>query len=150
MPVVLKDVKLHMRWLELPGGVAIAVKPLTTAISLAARWEAVRAVREYREARGDGAETDPLESGIFAEALAANLARFGAVGWRGVENETGDEVPFDADAVTVFMQLSPAHAEAFHAAYSAGEAVRLATRDAEGNGSGTASNTISTTVPASA
>ena len=102
------DLKREPFWLDLDHGVRLRVRPCTTALMMAARAAA---------AKVDIAE---LENAVGARtaALLAALARFAAIEWEGVGDETGNAAPLTPEGVDALLSLWPM-AEAFERLYLA-------------------------------
>ncbi|MFN7610887.1 MAG: hypothetical protein ACK5QX_08130 [bacterium] len=115
-------------WLDLPAGVRVKVRPLTSAIMNAAQSEAVRELRA-RIAQEPLAD-DALPPGQMQTALVTHLARFAILEWDGVMAADGSkpaEVTPEAvgDLASIWFM-----ADAFWRGYTA----TLDALVAEGNG----------------
>jgi plastocyanin len=133
-------------WLDLPAGVRVHVRPLTTAVAQAAQYEAIRrSAAEQTEAQAMADAGQPLDAVGFTaanrSALVGNgvqweieaLARFGIIAWEGVANDDGEAMPWDvacAEALAQHQALGPAFRDAYRAAFGIEEL------DAEKNGHG--------------
>lgn len=137
------SLKNDARWLELPYGVKVEVRPLTTALVNAARAEALkRLAMQQVEAEAAAKAGQPLDStafnasnpsaldGLFRQYQIEALARYGITRWEGVSDQAGQPLPVDAASVEAFA-AHPEMSSAFDAAY----AVDTTALAAEGNGS---------------
>ena len=148
------------RWLALPHGIRVLVRPLTTAISEAAFSDAINRVRpvklEAEDAAAAGAPLPPEEpnganaawlAGLQWQYLCEAYARYAILEWQGLGDENGEPLPLSPAAFTAFA----AHPDLGREFYRLlrGDLDRL---DAEGNGSGTsaAGDTAAGTKPAAA
>lgn len=133
------------RWIDLPKGVRVRVKPLDVLVITAARRLAERGLRQMRAERTDRLEcgapvTDlpDLDDDIVAETLArmefaGGLARYGVIAFDGVGNADGsDALPFSPENAQALV-LHPDMMEPFLLAYLEPHAALAA----EGNGSAT-------------
>jgi len=102
------DLKRDPFWLDLDHGVRLKVRPCTTALMMAARAAAAK-VDIVEAERAVGART---------AALLAALARFAAIEWEGVGDETGNAAPLTPEGVEALLSLWPM-AEAFERLYLA-------------------------------
>jgi hypothetical protein len=131
------------RWLDLPHGVRIKVRPLSTAILEASRAQAARETRALQqEAEAAAAAGHPMDprgrnganaawlSGLWAEIQVRALLDHAVIEWEGVEDEHGAPLGLTEAALAAFA-AHPEMADAFFAAYRA-PVEELA---AEGNGS---------------
>lgn len=140
--------------LELPHGVTVAVRPLTTAVWQAARYAEAKAITDLRhgEAVLDelGIDTAMLPDLTNDAALVGlghllrvqALARAAIVSWAGVLGEDGLPVPVSPEAVNALM-LYHDMSEAFAEQYEA----RMIAILSEGNASGPSPNGISAEGP---
>ncbi len=88
-------------WLELGGGVAVHVRPLTTAVMLAAR----------AELRAAGTDLDAR-----IEVLIKALARAAILDWRGVPGDDAEPAPITPETIDALFDRWPIF-EAFQARY---------------------------------
>ena len=120
------DLPTEPHWLDLPRGVAVQTRPVTTAVLIAAQSAARRALEEVPEAdRADPA----LLAGLGFAALVEALARYAILDWRGVGDAAGEPLELTPERAALLMRhedLATAFWEAVHRPLSA-----LA---AEGNG----------------
>jgi hypothetical protein len=118
------------RWLELPFGVKVEVRPASTGIVEAARSEATKRVAMLQvEAQASEKAGQPLEKTAFnganAQALdglwqqywCEALARYGIVRWEGVGDTAGAAQTVTAAAIEAFAS-HPVLSKAFLAAYN--------------------------------
>lgn len=106
-------------WCDLIPGVRVKLRPLTTALMVAAR--------------GDPAIADLSEGSATEEAalaMAKALARRAILDWEGIGDIEGEPLPVSPAAIDALLDLWPAF-EAFQSSYVA-KALLL---DAEKNGS---------------
>jgi len=133
--------------LELPNGVTMQMRPLTTAMLEAAKSEANRKVAtllaEAEAAKASGVPLDELGAngantawldGVFREALCAALMRYGVIAWQGLADQNKvalDPVPAAFEALAKHPLMGPAFRDRYEAT--------IPVAVAEGNGSGTTS-----------
>jgi hypothetical protein len=115
------DLKREPHWLDLGHGVRLHVRPCTTALMMAARAEAQRAVTS--------SASDTEAAGIRTAALIKALARLAVLDWEGIGDAAGSMALVTPESVDALMDLWPI-ASAFESAYL-GPALLL---DAEKNG----------------
>ena len=94
-------------WLDLGHGVRVQLRPLTTALMVAARGDP--AVQALSEEAGDE------ESAL---AFARALARVAILDWEGVGDAEGNPVPVSPEAIDGLLDLWPLF-EAFQTSYVA-------------------------------
>lgn len=111
-------------WMDLPHGVRVRVRPLTTAVEGAAAAAAGDAVR------GEDFLDDRARTYRLAMEFAAGLARYGVIEWEGVAGANGEPLALDADTVATLAR-HPDIGPAFLAQYRG----TLDQQAAEGNGS---------------
>lgn len=117
------------RWLELPRGVKVQVRPRTTALDAAATSEATRrTAAEQREAEAAAAAGQPLDAkgfnaanvsvlnGMFHQFTIEALACMGILAWEGVGDKDGNPLELSTEAVGNLMAI-PEFGGAFKAAY---------------------------------
>jgi len=92
-------------WLDLGHGVRVQLRPLTTALMVAARNDP--AVQNLREDAGDE------ESAL---AFAKALARRAVIAWEGVGDADGNAIDPSPEAIDALMDVWPIF-EAFQLAY---------------------------------
>lgn len=139
------DIPTEARWIDLPDGVRVLVKPLDGIVITAARNHAVTMIRKLADKRAElEAANVPTDSvpDVSDEALrvamiefefARGLARYGIINFEGVGDQNGDALPFTR-ARAEALAVHPAMMESFVAAYLEPQA-RVS---AEGNASATA------------
>ncbi len=94
-------------WLDLGHGVRVQLRPLTTALMVAARNDPT--VQALGENAGDE------ESAL---AFAKALARIAIIDWEGVGNADGNPIPISPEAIDALLDLWPLF-EAFQTGYVA-------------------------------
>lgn len=114
MPVRLRAAG-EPRWIDLPHGVRLKVRPVTSATVAAAQSAGRRKMMEFPE--DVRADADYVTGLAFAITVSA-LARLSVVEWEGVLTEEGDPAPVSPDAVDMLM-LQEDMAFAFWAASTA-------------------------------
>lgn len=130
------DLPTEPRWIDLPFGVRVQVKPLDAPILAAARGAAIRAVREELGVPGEQPDDDPAwRDARIEQELARGLARYGALDWEGVGDAWDRPLPFSQDGMAALLH-HPGMPEAFSLAYT----TPVARLDAEGNASAPAPN----------
>ena len=101
------DLATEPRWLDLPLGVRLKLRPLTTTLMIAARSDpALRGL--------------PAEAGDEAVALVFGkaLARIAILDWEGVGDAAGDPVPVSPEGIDALLDLWPVF-ERFQTGYVA-------------------------------
>ncbi|CAA7625582.1 hypothetical protein [Magnetospirillum sp. SS-4] len=110
-------------WLDLPHGVKVFVRPLTTAVYEAARargWRMARAIAaEHADLKAAGADITGLPdlsdedalAGLSQMLFAQGLARSAITKWEGVLDEADQPAEVTDTAIAELMQL-PRMAEA--------------------------------------
>lgn len=123
-------------WLDLPGGVRLQVRPLTTAVMAAAEAHAERLIRRLAQDRRDRIEAglpfdglpdldnDDVRMGLARALLARTLGVQGTIAWEGVvhppDREGGEPEPAElCDATVAQLMEIPVVARAFLARYTA-------------------------------
>jgi hypothetical protein len=97
------DLPTAPHWIDLPRGVRVEVKPVTTAVMVAAQAAAQRRLAELRAA---DPELDPdLAKGLAFAFLAKALARHAVTAWEGVGDSAGKPLPLSPEAVERLMDL---------------------------------------------
>jgi hypothetical protein len=89
------------RWLDLPHGVRVQVRPVTSAVVAAAQSAGRRRLAELSDA--ERADADWLAGLAFATTVA-EIGRLAIVAWDGVVDEAGDPVAPTAEAIEALMQ----------------------------------------------
>ena len=93
------DLPVEPYWLDLPRGVRVEIRPVTTAVMAAAQ----RRLAALREA---DTEMDPdLARGLAFAFLAKTLARHAVTAWEGVGDVAGRPLPLSPEAVERLMDL---------------------------------------------
>jgi len=101
------DLTNEPRWLDLLPGVRLRLRPLTTALMVAARADAAV------EALPPEASTEDL-----ALAMAKAVARIAILEWEGVGDADGTPVGVTREGIDALLDIWPAF-EAFQSAYVA-------------------------------
>jgi len=101
------DLSNEPAWLDLCHGVRVKLRPLTTALMVAARGDPV--VQALGEAAGDE------ESAL---AFARALARVAILDWEGVGDAKGNPIPVSPEAIGALLDLWPLF-ETFQTGYVA-------------------------------
>jgi hypothetical protein len=97
------DIPTEPYWLDLPRGVRVEIRPVTTAVMAAAQAAAQRRLAALREA---DTEMDPdLARGLAFALLAKALARHAVTAWEGVGDAAGKPLPLSPEAVERLMDL---------------------------------------------
>jgi hypothetical protein len=136
------------RWIDLPLGVRVKIKPMDVLVITAARKHAERELRQMRATRNERiecgapiADLPDLDDEILAETIARmefarGLARYAIIAFEGVGNEAGTEaLPFSQDNAQALV-LHPELMEPFLMACL----TPVAALAAEGNVSATGPN----------
>jgi len=101
------DLSNEPTWLDIGHGVRVQLRPLTTALMVAARNDP--AVQNLPEDAGDE------ESAL---AFAKALARVAILDWEGVGDAKGNPIPVSPDAIDALLDLWPLF-DAFQTGYVA-------------------------------
>jgi hypothetical protein len=97
------DLPTEPYWVDLPRGVRVEIRPVTTAVMAAAQAAAQRRLAALREA---DAEMDPdLARGLAFALLVKALARHAVTAWEGVGDAAGKPLPLSPEAVERLMDL---------------------------------------------
>lgn len=96
------------RWVDMPQGVRLKLRPVTTAVRMAAQTAARTSLEGLDEAaRGDAA----LMTGLGFQTLLECLARYAVEDWDGVADQDGTPLPVTPEALAALMRLEEiAHA----------------------------------------
>ena len=90
-------------WLNLPRGVRVEIKPVTTAVMAAAQAAAARRLGAVRAAEAD---LDPdMSRGLAFAFLVKALARHAVLAWEGIGDTAGKPLPLSPDAVERLMDM---------------------------------------------
>ena len=119
------DIPTEPRWLDLPEGVRLLTRPVTTAVMQAAQSAAARRLEAAREA---GPLDPDWERGLAFLYLVQGLARHAVLEWQGVGDATGAPLPLSPEAVEALMQH-----DAIASAFWAGATAPARAVVAEGN-----------------
>ena len=120
------DIPTEPCWLDLPEGVRLLTRPVTTAVMQAAQSAAARRLEAAREA---GPLDPDWERGLAFLYLVQGLARHAVLEWQGVGDATGAPLPLSPEAVEALMQH-----DAIASAFWAGATAPVRALVAEGNG----------------
>jgi hypothetical protein len=97
------DLPTEPYWVDLPRGVRVEIRPVTTAVMAAAQAAAQRRLATLREA---DTEMDPdLARGLAFALLVKALARHAVTAWEGVGDAAGKPLPLSPEAVERLMDL---------------------------------------------
>lgn len=89
------------RWVDLPHGVRVQVRPVTSAIVAAAQTAARRKLAALPEAeRADG----DWAAGYAFAVTVAEIGRMSIVAWEGVQDEDGAPAPLSAETIATLFQ----------------------------------------------
>jgi len=121
------DIPTEPYWINLPRGVRVEIRPVTTAIVAAAQAAAHRRMSALREA---DAELDPdLARGLAFAFLVKALARHAVTAWEGVGDADGNPLPLSPEAIERLMDIEEMAAAFFDRAL-----IPVRKVSAEGNG----------------
>lgn len=124
------DLPTEARWLELPHGVRVLVKPLDGLVYAAARNHARAAIQKLVQARAEreaanapaqdipDVSDDAMRAAIIDFELARGLARYGVIDFAGVGDDADEPMPF-SPARAEALVVHPEMLEPFIAAYTA-------------------------------
>jgi len=86
------DLPAEPYWLDLPRGVRVEIRPVTTAVMAAARAAAARRLADP--------DLDPdMARGLSFAFLVKTLARHAVTAWEGVGDSAGRPLPLSPEAV---------------------------------------------------
>jgi hypothetical protein len=132
-------------WIDLPHGVRVEIRPVTTAVMAAAQAAASRRLGAARAEAGDTGIEPDMAKGLAFAFLVKALARHSVVAWEGVGDRHGAPLDPTPDNVERLMDLDD-----MAAAFWDGATAPVAAVAAEGNGSGPAPNGTSDAGPSTA
>jgi hypothetical protein len=90
-------------WLDLPRGVRVKIRPVTTAVMAAAQTGSARRIGALRAAEAD---LDPdMARGLAFAYLVKALARHAILAWEGIGDTSGKPLPLSPDAVERLMDF---------------------------------------------
>ena len=97
------DLPTEPYWLDLPRGVRVEIRPVTTAVMAAAQSGSARRLGALRAAE---AELDPdMARGLAFALLVKALARHAVTAWEGVGDAAGKPLPLSPEAVERLMDM---------------------------------------------
>ncbi|MCK8787270.1 hypothetical protein M0638_23125 [Roseomonas sp. NAR14] len=97
------DLPSEPYWLDLPRGVRVEIRPVTTAVMAAAQAAASRRLGVVRAASDD---IDPdMARGLAFAFLVKALARHAVTAWDGIGDSEGKPLPLSPEAVERLMDL---------------------------------------------
>jgi hypothetical protein len=97
------DLPAEPYWLDLPRGVRVEIRPVTTAVMAAAQAAASRRLGVVRAA---GEDLDPdMARGLAFAFLVKALARHAVTAWDGIGDSSGKPLPLSPEAVERLMDL---------------------------------------------
>jgi len=97
------DLPVEPYWLDLPRGVRVEIRPVTTAVMAAAQAASARRLSAQRAAEPD---LDPdMARGLAFAFLVKALARHAILAWEGIGDTSGKPLPLSPDAVERLMDL---------------------------------------------
>jgi len=121
------DLPVEPYWLDLPRGVRVEIRPVTTAVMAAAQAGSARRLGALRAASDD---LDPdMARGLAFAFLVKALARHAVTAWEGVGDAAGKPLPLSPEAVERLMDMDEMAAAFWDRATGPVAAVAL-----EGNG----------------
>jgi hypothetical protein len=95
------DIPTEPRWLDLPQGVRLLTRPVTTAVMQAAQSAAARRLEAAREA---GPLDPDWERGLAFLYLVQGLARHAVLDWQGVGDTAGAPLALSPEAMDRLME----------------------------------------------
>jgi hypothetical protein len=98
------DLPIEPYWADLPQGVRVKIKPVTTALVSAAQHRAARQGREAAEAAGGVLDPD-MSRGLAFMLMVQALARFAVTEWDGVAGADGAPLPVSPEALDRLMEI---------------------------------------------
>lgn len=129
------------RWVDLPFGVRVLCRPLTSALQIAAESRAERALADMRA--GGAERGEDVEFGTVVMLRAELLARELIEAWEGVGGDDDEAAPCTPDNAAALMRQHSGVAVAFLSRVRE----QLDAQVAEGNGSGPSPSTTSAAGP---
>ena len=121
------DLPVEPYWLDLPRGVRVEIRPVTTAVMAAAQAGSARRLGALRAGEAD---LDPdMARGLAFAFLVKALARHAVTAWEGVGDAAGKLLPLSPEAVERLMDMDEMAAAFWDRATGPVAAVAL-----EGNG----------------
>ena len=121
------DLPVEPYWLDLPRGVRVEIRPVTTAVMAAAQAGSARRLGALRASETD---LDPdMARGLAFAFLVKALARHAVTAWEGVGDTAGQPLPISPEAVERLMDMDEMAAAFWDRATGPVAAVAL-----EGNG----------------
>lgn len=97
------DIPTDPYWINLPRGVRVQIKPVTTAIMAAAQSASARRLGAVRAATTD---LDPdLARGLAFAFLVKALACHAVLAWEGIGDQEGNALPLSQEALDRLMDL---------------------------------------------
>ncbi|MBS7790317.1 hypothetical protein KTR66_09935 [Roseococcus sp. SDR] len=97
------DIPTDPYWINLPRGVRVQIKPVTTAIMAAAQSASARRLGAARAATTD---LDPdLARGLAFAFLVKALANHAVIAWEGIGDQEGNTLPLSHEALDCLMDL---------------------------------------------
>ena len=139
------DLPAEPYWFDLPRGVRVQIKPVTTAVMAAAQAAASRRLGAAKAGAGDGGIDPDMAKGLAFAFLVKALARHAVVAWEGVGDKHGAPLNPTPDNIERLMNLDDMAAAFWDRATSPVAAVT-----AEGNGCGPAPSGTSDAGPSTA
>ncbi|MFC7543659.1 hypothetical protein ACFQU2_35245 [Siccirubricoccus deserti] len=90
-PMLTLDLPVEPYWLDLPRGVRVEIRPVTTAVMAAAQAGSARRLGALRASQAD---LDPdMARGLAFAFLVKALARHAVTAWEGVGDAAGKPLP---------------------------------------------------------
>jgi hypothetical protein len=97
------DLPTEPYWIDLPRGVRVEIRPVTTAVMAAAQ---ASAARRLGAARAAAADLDPdMARGLAFAFLVKAIARHAVTAWEGVGDADGAPLPLSPEAVDRLMDI---------------------------------------------
>jgi hypothetical protein len=118
-------------WIDLPKGVRLRIRPVTTAVVAAAQSASLREAEALRDAGdADGLDlADPdVAKGLGFALMVKALARYAVLEWEGVGDASGELLPCTPENIVLLMDLDEMATAFWRAAFAPVAAV-----SAEGN-----------------
>jgi hypothetical protein len=97
------DLPVEPYWLDLPHGVRVEIRPVTTAVMAAAQSASSRRLGAVR---ASDADLDPdMARGLAFAFLVKALARHAVTAWEGVGDAAGKPLPLSPEAIERLMDM---------------------------------------------
>ncbi len=105
------DLPTKPYWLDLPRGVRVEIRPITTAVMAAAQAGSARRLGALRASEAD---LDPdMARGLAFAFLVKTPARHAVTAWEGIGDTAGKPLPLSPEAAKRLMDMDDTPGEQF-------------------------------------